>query len=569
MAYFFNPARWYRKMEGQMVRLVVDEAHKIFTDIVYRNSFSKLFMLAAYAIMKIYLSATMPPTLEKTFLSDSGMPSSMLFIRAPTTRPNLRYQVIQFENRLSHITKFAISVAKHLQTTTFTEDSRGIIYCTDIPTTNAVAASFNNCKSHSEMENSERLHHQNAWYEGHQQWMVATSGFLHGIDHPDVGAIIFINIPYGAINIEQGAGRAGRNGMPANVILLNSTNVHFAMRDGQSDPQCIEAATLWARTVEECRRYLMTLLMDGRGIRCGDLPGAEKCDTCDPDTELLRTLRQLADRAPTPTPSPTPEDIDVNMDGHALNSDEMFDVGDWDDDSLMNVDLSILQGSEITTPNTSVDAPIPIPPTIAPRKIAIAPRKKAIALPTTTKPSLSVHLDVELHRLATKRKRDNVARLSAMTKYLLGKCFVCWAEKKDCNVVKTDDHQWFVHCRKNQEFIPDAMGWFDLKKNFNFKAKYSHCYRCGLPQGDFLPSTHPEFVPGRHMECPFQDFTAVLAWYVFIHMDVFLEACKFFQGLHPGMKKTEFLKWSNEIPPGAFYNGLQLVIWLWMYRHEQ
>src|SRR5438876_4381883 len=123
--------RWYRTLEGKAVRLVFDEAHKIFTDKDYRGSFIKVKEFAGFPIQKIFLSASLPPSLEPLFLEYTCTPSSTLFIRAPTTRLNLRYHVLQVENQVKHINKVAIALAKHLQTTTFTEASRGIIFCTD------------------------------------------------------------------------------------------------------------------------------------------------------------------------------------------------------------------------------------------------------------------------------------------------------------------------------------------------------------------------------------------------------------------------------------------------------
>ena len=93
----------------------------------YRGKFAKVKELAGFPVFKIFLSATLPPCMEEFFLEETSMPSSTLFIRAPTSRPNLRYHVLHVENEVKHINKVAVQLAHHLQQSTFAENSRGIL----------------------------------------------------------------------------------------------------------------------------------------------------------------------------------------------------------------------------------------------------------------------------------------------------------------------------------------------------------------------------------------------------------------------------------------------------------
>ena len=287
-------------MEGKINRIVVDEAHKIFLEDAFRSSFLRIKDLAQFPVQKIFLSATLPPFLEEHFFQMAALPSSTLVIRAPTSRPNLRYHAMVVEPQIKSVDDAAKELCNYLEEKTFEESSRGIIYCADIATTDALADSIIECESHSRMGASELWQHQGMWKQGERKWMVATTGFLHGIDYPDVRAVIFVKIPYGSLNIEQGAGRAGRNGEVANIFVLHPLNHYWVGTDsryrhqfGDYDPDCLIHAVDWVNSKTDCRRYGMSLLMDGQGTSCSDLPHAVKCDVCGPEDLMTAAIKKL------------------------------------------------------------------------------------------------------------------------------------------------------------------------------------------------------------------------------------------------------------------------------------
>jgi hypothetical protein len=75
-----------------------------------------------------------------------------------------------------------------------------------------------------------------------------------------------------------------------------------------------------------------------------------------------------------------------------------------------------------------------------------------------------------------------------------------------------------------------AIWWIDLKHQFQFE-QYQYCKKCGLPQGDFTPLTYPIFKPGTNIDCPFDDFAAVLIWHIIHTDDIWKQACTAFSGL--------------------------------------
>ena len=107
-----------------------------------------------------------------------------------------------------------------------------------------------------------------------------------------------------------------------------------------------------------------------------------------------------------------------------------------------------------------------------------------------------------------------------------------------------------------------------MKKQFWF-PNYEYCFMCGLPQGKYLSSAHPEFVTGQKMICPLEDFVAVLTWFVFMDPPTYKKACSAFTALRAGMMVEEFTKWAKIKADGhSFYNALELVIWLWTQKQR-
>ncbi|MDX2153760.1 MAG: ATP-dependent DNA helicase RecQ [Bryobacteraceae bacterium] len=136
---------------------------------------------------------------------------------------------------------------------------------------------------HGKMEAADREASQNRWMSGECRVLVGTLAFGLGINKPDVRAVIHLAMPKSVEQYYQEAGRAGRDGQPADCALLwqkkdRALLAHFIQEIADSN----ERERAWQR-YHAMRRY-------AEGERCrhrticlhfGETPKWETCGSCD------------------------------------------------------------------------------------------------------------------------------------------------------------------------------------------------------------------------------------------------------------------------------------------------
>ena len=171
----------------------------------------------------------------------------------------------------------------------------GIFYCVTISEAERIhdalkRAGVPAALYHGKLDNDAKRAAQEAFMSGRAPVMVATSGFGMGIDKPDVRYVVCCGMPLSIESYYQQIGRAGRDGEPADTIMLwDEQDLQTALfmaeagGEGQNDPQRSRQKGLafdmrdFCRDEDTCRRDLILRYF---GEKPPDDGGCGRCDNC-------------------------------------------------------------------------------------------------------------------------------------------------------------------------------------------------------------------------------------------------------------------------------------------------
>lgn len=471
-------------------RIVIDECHQIISPSAqFRPHLAHLGRLQQLNVQMVFLTATLPPTLEPSFWKRLGHPAADISLyRARTTRSNIAYRSYR-PNRdpadlsIDEWTRSPDVVRLIQDRCNRAGDHRVLVYATTIRQAQALAELLDCEAFYGKQIDKEGILSRFRRTKG--ALLVATSALGMGIDIPDIRTILHLGWPWGLLDYAQETGRAGRDGLPSEAILIQPRTMLTAPPWIHAPPQGYPVAESdlvqeWLDpTSQVCRRQLLDQYLDNHSrTKCED--GEEPCEVCSPGW----SSEGSSGVSPSSTPSDSflpdhqvaPPDDDLSLPSPPVVRDPLPLSYDYDYFVDETID-PVYRRSSPPPPPLATSQPQSLTPALPP-EARFALRQQDIRRTTHTVSHFTT-------------RQEQTAALADIEEEISTWQQRCWV----CTVNQDPDDHELIDCTSPQSLR--AREWYsEYRTRFRF-ASFSCCFGCYLPQDlctglvDRIPCQYP------------------------------------------------------------------------------